>query len=216
MQASLLGKLHEQMAGADPALFAAAAQKLAEEFGSVTATAVASLRDQEAGPPVAAEGPSLFRPSEMRRRLVQLIEANKRYEHPFALVVFDVHGPAAASGDDAAAGRETALTVAGAALRESVRVLDETFRLEDDALCVLAPNQDTVGGVQMAERLLSQLDDLEDAGGLRIGVTAGVVACPEHGDDAERLLQNADEAMWRARAVGQPVGVGALGALQDR
>ena len=81
----------------------------------------------------------------MRRRLEQLIEANKRYEHPFALVVFDVHGPAAPAAT-AAAGRETALTVAGAALRDSIRLLDETFRLEDDALCVLAPNQDTVGG----------------------------------------------------------------------
>jgi GGDEF domain-containing protein len=57
------------------------------------------------------------------------------------------------------------------------------------------------------------LDELEDAGGLRIGVSAGVVACPEHGNDAESLLKKADEAMWRARAVGQPVGVG---ALQDR
>jgi GGDEF domain-containing protein len=98
----------------------------------------------------------------------------------------------------------------GAALRESVRVLDETFRLEDDALCVLAPNQDTVGGVQMSERLLGQLDELEEAGGLSIGITAGVVACPDHGEEAELLLRKADEAMWRARSVGQPVGVGAL------
>jgi len=62
-------------------------------------------------------------------------------------------------------------------------------------------------------RLLSQLEELERAGGLRIAVVAGVVACPEHGTDAEELLRKADAAMWRARAVGQPVGVG---ALQDR
>jgi hypothetical protein len=43
LQASLLGKLHEEMAGGDAALFAAAAAKLAEEFGSVTATAVGTL-----------------------------------------------------------------------------------------------------------------------------------------------------------------------------
>ncbi len=216
LQASLLGKLHERMGGGDPSLFAAAAQQLAEEFGSVTATAVATLWEQGGGPPAANDHPSLYRPGQMRRRLEQLIEANKRYEHPFAVVVFDVDGPAAATGESRNGGRETALAVVGAALRESVRMLDETFRLEEDALCVLAPNQDTVGGVQMAERLLRQLDDLEDAGGLRIGVTAGVVACPDHGTDADRLLHKADEAMWRARAVGQPVGVGALGELQDR
>ena len=33
------------------------------------------------------------------------------------------------------------LAVVGAALRDSVRIVDETFRLEEDALCVLAPNQ---------------------------------------------------------------------------
>ncbi len=228
LQASLLGKLHEEMAGSDAGLFAAAAQKLAEEFGSVTATAVGTLWEWDDG--VAAEAaeaaevaelaeveteptghPSLFRAGQMRRRLDQLLECQRRYEQPFALVVFDVEGPGARNGE--AGGRETALAVTGAALGESVRLVDETFRLEEDALCVLAPGQDTVGGVQMAERLLSQLDELEAAGGLRIGISAGVVACPEHGDSAEALLHRADEAMWRARSVGQPVGVG---LLQDR
>jgi diguanylate cyclase (GGDEF)-like protein len=222
LQATLLGKLHEEMADGDAALFAAAAQKLAEEFGSVTATAIATLwegKGAEEGSGLDRERhPSLYRPGQMRRRLEQLIEANRRYEQPFALVVFDVEGPAARNGNGEG-GRETALAIVGAALRENVRLLDETFRLEEDALCVLAPNQTTVGGVQMAERLLQALDDLEDAGGLRIGISAGVVACPEHGADADTLLHKADEAMWRARAVGQPVGVGALSApepVQDR
>jgi GGDEF domain-containing protein len=43
-----------------------------------------------------------------------------------------------------------------------------------------------------------------------------VVAFPEHGTEAEALLHEADEAMWRARAVGQPVGVGTFRSLQDR
>lgn len=218
LQATLLGKLHEELSDGDAA-FAAAAQKLAEEFGSVTATAIGTLWRQddaapEAEPDEGGEGrhPSLYRPGQMRRRLQQLLEAGRRYAHPFALVVFDVDGPGAREGSDGE-DRGTALAVVGAALTESVRLLDEAFRLEEDAVCVLAPNQDTVGGVQMAERLLRQLDELEAAGGLRIGITAGVVACPDHGNDAETLLRKADEAMWRARAVGQPVGVG---ALQDR
>jgi diguanylate cyclase (GGDEF)-like protein len=217
LQASLLGKLHEEMAGGDAALFAAAAQKLAEEFGSVTATAVGTLWQCDDAPVGAAEEhPSLYRPGQMRRRLDQLLECHRRYEQPFALVVFDVEGPGAREGDGDG-GRQTALAVVGAALSESVRLVDETFRLEEDMLCVLAPGQDTVGGVQMAERLLRQLDELEQAGGLRIGISAGVVACPEHGDSADGLLHKADEAMWRARSVGQPVGVGTLEQrLQDR
>lgn len=213
LQASLLGKLHEEMEGGSAALFASAAQKLAEEFGSVTATAVGTLWEGNGVAPVAEEEhPSLYRPGQMRRRLDQLLECQQRYEQPFALVVFDVEGPGARNGG-AGGDRQTALAVVGAALSESTRLVDETFRLEEDALCVLAPGQDTVGGVQMAERLLRQLDDLERAGGLRIGISAGVVACPEHGNEADALLHKADEAMWRARSVGQPVGVG---NLQDR
>lgn len=201
------------MAGADAGLFAEAAQKLAQEFGSVTATAVGTLWQGDGARQTSEEEhPSLYRPGQMRRRLDQLLDCNRRYRQPFALVVFDVEGPGTRNGDGAG-GKQTALAVVGAALGESVRLVDETFRLEEDALCVLAPNQTTIEGLQMAERLLRVLDELEAAGGLRISISAGVVACPEHATDAESLLRKADEAMWRARAVGQPVGVG---AMQDR
>jgi diguanylate cyclase (GGDEF)-like protein len=208
LQAALLAKLRDEMAGAGSEPFADAAQRLAAEFGSVAATAVDAVCEQPS--PIAEEQhASLFQSGHMRRRLDQLIETNKRYDHPFGLVVFDVDGPGARDGGDEE-GLETTLAVVGAALRDSVRLVDETFRLEEDAFCVLAPNQTTIEGVQMAERLLRVLDELEQAGGLRIGITAGVVACPEHGAEAEGLLRKADEAMWRARAVSQPVGVGTL------
>lgn len=228
LQVALLGKLHAELVEDDATLFASTAQKLAEEFGAVTATAVGALwqsRDAGAGSapeagtgaPVAAVAPAAAQerhaepqwPDAVRRRLDQLVETHKRYGHPFGLAVFDAEGPGT-RGDGSNGGRETVQAVVGAALRDSVRLVDETFRLGEGALCVLAPNQDTVGGVRMAERLLQALDELEAAGGLRIGITAGVVACPEHGNDAEALLHRADEAMWRARAVGQPVGVGPL------
>lgn len=226
LQATLLGKLQAELQGAGAAEFAAAAQRLAEDFGAVAATAVDAAYERAASAPAQAEPApatngaepaaaaleSLFHPGHMRRRLDQLVETHRRYGHPFALVVFDASGPGTREGD-VAGGQETVLSIVGAALRDSIRIVDEAFRLEEDAICVLAPNIGTVEGVQMCERLLGQLDELEKAGGLRISISAGVVACPEHGADADELLHKADAAMWRARAVGQPVGVG---ALQDR
>ncbi|HEX6206206.1 MAG TPA: GGDEF domain-containing protein [Solirubrobacterales bacterium] len=217
LHADLLRSLHEEI-GTNGEPFLQAAQRLAGEFGSVTAAAIdAAQPATSAAPPVPApeepgELPSLYRPGHMRRRLEQLLETNRRYKHPFGLAVFDASGPGTRPGD-VAGGQETVLSIVGAALRDSIRIVDEAFRLEEDAICVLAPNLGTVEGVQMCERLLGLLDDLEKAGGLRITVSAGVVACPEHGTDADELLHKADAAMWRARAVGQPVGVG---ALQDR
>jgi diguanylate cyclase (GGDEF)-like protein len=228
MQAALLAKLHQELDGRDPEQFAVAAQRLAADFGAVTATAVDAAYGQAAKQPSPTpeehspdESPdpaehrelaSLYRPGHMRRRLDQLAETNKRYGQPFALAVFDASGPGTRNGD-AGGGQETVLATLGAALRDSIRIVDEAFRLEEDAICVLAPNLRTVEAMQMAERLLGLLEELERAGGLRIAVAAGVVACPDHGADVEQLLHKADAAMWRARAVGQPVGVG---ALQDR
>jgi diguanylate cyclase (GGDEF)-like protein len=213
LQATLLARLHEELGSSDAAVFAGAAQRLAEEFGSVTATAVGSLLERDGTRAEPGEWrPSLYQPGQMRRRLDQLIETQGRYGQPFGLVVLDVDGPGARD-DELGGGHEAALAIVAAALRDTIRLVDETFRVEENGLCVLAPSQTTVGGMQMAERLLAMLDDLEDAGGLRIGISAGVVSCPEHGTDAVELLGKADEAMWRARAVGQPVGVG---SLQDR
>jgi GGDEF domain-containing protein len=214
--ASLLGALREELGDSVGERFAAAAQRLAEDFGEVTATAVEAayetVRDEGRAGSLEfinsprEELPSLYRPGHMRRRLDQLIETNRRYGHPFGLAVFDTSGPDTKDGVDA----EMALAIVSAALRDSIRIVDEAFRLEEQAIAVLAPNLRTVEGMQMCERLLGQLDELEQAGGLRIAVTAGVVACPDHGADADQLLHKADAAMWRARAVGQPVGVGGL------
>jgi diguanylate cyclase (GGDEF)-like protein len=226
LHADLLGTLHEEI-GTNGEDFVLAAQRLAGGFGSVTAAALEAAQTsgghREPAPSngdhasVAVEAqleelPSLYQPGHMRRRLEQLLETNRRYGHPFGLAVFDASGPGIRP-HDVAGGQETVLSIVGAALRDSIRIVDEAFRLEEDAICVLAPNIGTVEGVQMCGRLLGQLDDLERAGGLRISLSAGVVACPDHGADAEELLHKADAAMWRARAVGQPVGVG---ALQDR
>lgn len=215
LQAALLAKLRQELDHEEPGQFASAAERLAADFGSVTATAVDAAYDSaparvEQEPDEFRELASLYRPGHMRRRLEQLAETNRRYGHPFALAVFDASGPDTRQGD---AGQETVLAIVGAALRDSIRLVDEAFRLEEDAICVLAPNLRTVEAVQMAERLLAQLDELERAGGLRIAISAGVVACPDHGTDIDQLLHKADAAMWRAHAVGQPVG---LGALQDR
>jgi GGDEF domain-containing protein len=222
--AALLAKLRAEL-GADGCRLGDAAERLAAEFGPIAATAVeAALKGATPGAETfsmaaqeeeGTELASLFRPGQMRRRLEQLIETYHRYDHPFALAVFDASGPGTRSGDSGG-GRETVMAILGVALRDSIRVVDEAFRLEEDAICVLAPNLGTVEGVQMAERLLEKLGELERAGGLRIAIAAGVVACPEHGADADLLLQKADAALWRARAVGQPVGVGALEPVQDR
>ena len=211
LQTTLLAVLREELPRTDRELFAEVAERLATVFGQVTAAAVDALL-QRSGPgrdPVSG----LQSPAHLRSRLAHAIATTARYGHPFALALIDFEGPGTWEEQDQDASRAKLLRVVAGALRKSVRATDETFRLDDDQLCVLAPNQTTSDGTRMAGRLAGALADVEADGGLRITISAGVVSCPEHGDDAERLLRQADTAMWRARATGQPVTVG---GLQDR
>ena len=65
-------------------------------------------------------------------------------------------------------GQETVLAVVGAALRDSIRLVDETFRLEEDALCVLAPEPGHGRRGADGRAAARVLDELEAAGGLRV------------------------------------------------
>jgi diguanylate cyclase (GGDEF)-like protein len=105
------------------------------------------------------------------------------------------------------------LASAAAALRDSIRLVDEAFRLDNDELCVLAPNQNSSEATEMARRLARMFARLEQDGGLGISMSAGVVSCPEHGEEPEHLLRHADIGMWRARATGRRITVG---VVQDR
>jgi diguanylate cyclase (GGDEF)-like protein len=207
---ALLSTLREEMSGKEPELFGEAAERLAGLFGELSGSAVGTLFDPAGSGPDQVTG--LPGTKLMKQRLDQMVGGAERYGHPFALVLIDVDGPAMREKSNGS-GREAVLAVVSAALRGSIRVVDEAYRLDDGELCVLAPNQTAAEAIQMAERLAALLAGLEEAGGLRITISAGVAACPEHGDDPEALLKQADTAMWRARATGQPATVG---ALQDR
>jgi GGDEF domain-containing protein len=47
-----------------------------------------------------------------------------------------------------------------------------------------------------------------------VGVAIGVVACPQHGTDPDRLLELADAAMYRAKAGGERVEMADVDAPQ--
>jgi diguanylate cyclase (GGDEF)-like protein len=210
LQSAVLATLREELPAEKLAMFADASERLAGLFGDLIASAVEALfQTADSGQdPVTG----LHRAKLLKARLQQMVAVAKRYEHPFAMVLLDVEGPGTRQ-ETSGSGQEAVLAVVAAALRGSIRLVDEAFLLDDAELCVLAPNQRAADAIQMAERLSDLLAELEEAGGLHITVSAGVAACPEHAEDPDELLRLADTAMWRARATGHPFSVG---DLQDR
>ncbi|MGZ8808577.1 MAG: putative bifunctional diguanylate cyclase/phosphodiesterase [Mycobacterium sp.] len=87
-----------------------------------------------------------------------------------------------------------------------VRDGDSVARLGGDEFVVLLENiSDEAEVVQIAERLVEQVsaEVVIDTRALRIGASAGVAFCRDGYVDAERLLREADSAVYRAKNAGR-------------
>jgi diguanylate cyclase (GGDEF)-like protein len=87
-----------------------------------------------------------------------------------------------------------------------VRVGDSVARLGGDEFVVLLENiADEADVVKLAERLveLVSAEVVIDTRGIRIGASVGVAFCRDGYVDADRLLQDADAAAYRAKNAGR-------------
>jgi diguanylate cyclase (GGDEF)-like protein len=98
--------------------------------------------------------------------------------------------------------------VAGAVER-AVRTADTTARLDEDEFCVLLPNQTAGRARSVALRLADAVEQVPSPGGDPLQIAIGVAACPQHATTPDELLGQADSALFRAKAAGERVAVGA-------
>src|SRR6185312_8705360 len=91
-------------------------------------------------------------------------------------------------------------------LRIGLREVDVAFRQGGEEFVVLLPETDAYGGAIVAERLGAVVRDrpiaIEGRGAIPITVSIGVAVFPEHGADAQRVLQAADDALYAAKKAG--------------
>ncbi|MDR6221496.1 sensor domain-containing diguanylate cyclase [Deinococcus soli (ex Cha et al. 2016)] len=109
---------------------------------------------------------------------------------------------AAAQGDEG-------LRRVAALLREEVRGSDQLFRWGGDEFAALLPGSDLMQGLEVARRVTQAISALS-IGGLPLRATIGVASLRQ-GGTAETLLQDADAAMYAAKARGEPIAVAGRG-----
>ncbi len=151
----------------------------------------------------------LFNVRYLRRHLAHLVGMQQRYGHPFALLLLDVDGLRRINVAYGDAVGDRALVSVAAAVRGTIRSIDTAVRLGGDEFCILAPNQTAPRVRVLGERIADGIEGLESVEGTRLGVSVGVVSCPQHAVEGERLLELADEAMYRAKASGGRVAIAA-------
>ncbi len=149
----------------------------------------------------------LFNLRYLRQQIDHLLGLQQRYGHPFALLLLDVDGLKRVNDSFGHAAGDELLVGVAEAIRAATRSVDVPARIGGDEFCVLAPHQTAARATVLGERLGAGIEEIESADGSHVGVSIGVVACPEHATDPERLLELADVAMYSAKAGGERVKI---------
>lgn len=92
----------------------------------------------------------------------------------------------------------------GRRIAKTLRDTDTVARLGGDEFAVLMPGADAEAAIGCAEKLQAALDasiPVSDMS-LSIKTSIGIALYPQHGNDAETLLQHADVAMYQAKRSG--------------
>ena len=137
-------------------------------------------------------------------RLSHVLDLRAREQRDLAVLFVDVDSFKSVNDRCGHEGGDRVLVVVAERLLSVVRHCDTVARLGGDEFVVLCEGlDDALGDASlMAERIIRAVDQpvvVEDLPGISVSVG---VALPAPGDDADRLLRRADEAMYRAKGRG--------------
>jgi diguanylate cyclase (GGDEF)-like protein len=214
LQVVITRALREDADALDPDVFADTLERLAEVTAAIQAAAaeelvVARSRELEA---LANTDPltGLHNLRYLQQEIRQLLGLFKRYELPFAVLLLDIDGLKRVNDSLGHQAGDRVLMQVALSLRRAIRDVDTAARLGGDEFCVLTPNQPAASARILADRLAEAIEqEVANPDGPTVGISIGVVSCPEHGEEPEQLMEMADRAMYRAKSGGENVAMGA-------
>jgi diguanylate cyclase len=134
------------------------------------------------------------------RRLRERLELARARGSSVALLLIDLDGFKELNDTLGHRAGDLVLEQVGPRLRAALRAGDELARLGGDEFAVVLSDADDAEAVGRRMRQALEAGLTVDGIDLRIGASIGIALFPEHGEDAETLLQRADVAMYQAKA----------------
>lgn len=139
-------------------------------------------------------------------RLAQAIEWARHNEQLVALLFLDLDGFKQINDNQGHDMGDLLLKAVGERLTRSLRSSDTVSRLGGDEFTVILPAIPSLpDAARVAQKLLTTITEpfLLKGQTIRITVSIGISLFPLHADEMDKLIQNADAAMYRAKEMGK-------------
>ncbi len=138
-------------------------------------------------------------------RLREEVDRFHRYGENFALILLDLDRFKSINdtlGHDVG---DQVLRWVGRILLEHTRTADTPFRIGGEEFAILAPSTPGEVAEKVAQRLVLLVAEARPAAEseLRVTISAGFAAIPDHADDADVLFQVADQGLLQAKEGGR-------------
>ncbi len=151
-----------------------------------------------------------------RKHLMETLNAevtrSKRNEHSFGLLVIDIDHFKLVNDTFGHQKGDEVLRLLGGIFQDTVRSCDYVARYGGEEFIAMLPEVGAAGAREVAERIRARVArESINRKGDRITVSIGMAVFAEHGDSPELLFQQADQALYAAKASGRNRVVTATG-----
>ena len=139
-------------------------------------------------------------------RLRQSLAAAQRHGNRLALCFIDLDGFKQINDQHGHEAGDHLLIEIACLLSNGVRQVDTVARLGGDEFVLLLPDFDDTAQIEeIADRLLQAVSQpvAYGAAPLQVGMSIGIALYPDHADSCEKLIEQADRAMYRAKRSGK-------------
>jgi diguanylate cyclase (GGDEF)-like protein len=143
----------------------------------------------------------------LKKCLNEEFDRSARYRHDLSVIMMDIDNFKAFNDTYGHLRGDAVLRALGGVIRENSRTADVAARYGGEEFVLMLPETGTAGAMAVAERIRAGVEALRIEGSEGVPVvktvSVGVATFPAHAASALRLLESADEAMYRAKHAGK-------------
>jgi diguanylate cyclase (GGDEF)-like protein len=140
-------------------------------------------------------------------KLAEAAKRLRRYGMTFTVLMLDLDRFKAVNDTLGHAAGDQLLVEVARRLSSSLRDTDVLARLGGDEFAIIQENEkdQSEGAIALALGIIGLIEQPFDLGGncVSVGTSVGIAFAPEHGADADVLLQKADVALYAAKSAGR-------------